>query len=64
MEMDGDFSIRFGDSKLNEIFCKMAAHQSKINAELAREVAFLSAAEIHRPGETYVIRKRRGAFFP
>ncbi len=61
MEQDGDFSIGFGDSKMKEIFCKMAADQSKINAELARKVAFLSAAKIYRPGETYVIRKRREA---
>ncbi len=61
MEQDGDFSIGFGDSKLKEIFCKMAADQSKINAELARKDAFLSAANIHRPGETFEIRKRREA---
>ncbi len=57
MEQDGDFFIGFGDSKMKEIFSKMAADQSKINAELARKDAFLSAANIHRPGETFEIRQ-------
>ncbi len=59
MEQDGDFSIKFGDSKLKEIFCKMAADQPKINAELQRKDALLSAVNILRPGEIYEIRKRR-----